>query len=102
MSVSHDEMYASEPEPAAQERSQFNPLPQEQRDVATHRGLRMHASCLLCPSNLTPAPIPQELSGLANMFTMEGILKVIGLFGITTYDITTASHCVRYFLFAFK
>eukprot|EP00035_Acanthoeca_spectabilis_P020829 m.434787 g.434787 ORF g.434787 m.434787 type:complete len:272 (+) comp17767_c0_seq1:231-1046(+) len=38
VSVSHDEMYASEPEPAAQERSQFNPLPQEQRDVATHRG----------------------------------------------------------------
>eukprot|EP00037_Helgoeca_nana_P006907 m.63160 g.63160 ORF g.63160 m.63160 type:complete len:271 (+) comp17759_c0_seq1:234-1046(+) len=37
ISVTHDEMYATESEPAAAA-SQFNPLPQEQRDVATHRG----------------------------------------------------------------
>eukprot|EP00038_Savillea_parva_P007516 m.170707 g.170707 ORF g.170707 m.170707 type:complete len:273 (+) comp13281_c0_seq1:302-1120(+) len=38
VTVSHDEMYASEPSPEPEPRSQFNPLPQEERDASTHRG----------------------------------------------------------------
>mmetsp|Transcript_3133 Transcript_3133/g.7550 ORF Transcript_3133/g.7550 Transcript_3133/m.7550 type:complete len:267 (-) Transcript_3133:112-912(-) len=38
ITVTHDEMYATEGDAAAAPKSQFNPLPQEARDVSTHRG----------------------------------------------------------------